>query len=168
MSRHRLHVANSFLSIVGCPGRDTKNPGRDLPHCYPCRDLKMMSRPPFSPTKQIRSRHQNGVATPLSFRPGRDLKFHVATSLLPSYSSPGCNTKKDLATATPLVQVATPTGRRDLTLSGPGRAHRASRPCPARLAPCLSRPQIWVATQRWNLAVAILASALHFFFKLLQ
>ena len=40
MSRHQFHVATSFPPTVGFPGRDTKNPGRDLPHCHPCRDLK--------------------------------------------------------------------------------------------------------------------------------
>ena len=40
MSRHQFHVATSFLPTVGFPGCDTKIPGRDLPHCHPCRDLK--------------------------------------------------------------------------------------------------------------------------------
>ena len=33
MSRHQIHVATPFMPTVGFPGRD-------LPHCYPCRDLK--------------------------------------------------------------------------------------------------------------------------------
>ena len=33
MSRHQFHVATSFFPKVGFRGRD-------LPHCYPCRDLK--------------------------------------------------------------------------------------------------------------------------------
>ena len=40
MSRHQFHVATSFQPTVGFPSRDTKNPGRDLPHCHPCHDLK--------------------------------------------------------------------------------------------------------------------------------
>ena len=39
--------------------------GRDLPHCYPCRDLKVMSRHPIQP-----------AAT----QPGRDVPFLAATS----------------------------------------------------------------------------------------
>ena len=80
MSRHQFHVATSFLPTVGFPGRDTKNPGCDLPHCNPCRDLKndvaasnqlspisatsrryfSMSRPPLLPPM---SRPQNDVTT---------------------------------------------------------------------------------------------------------
>ena len=79
MSRHQIHVATPFLPTVGFPGRDTKNPGRDLLHCYPCRDIKFMSRRRFCLTKadqvatplpcsdltsnQTRSRHQIDVAT---------------------------------------------------------------------------------------------------------
>ena len=65
MSRHQIHVATPFLPTVGFPGRDTKNPGRDLLHCHPCRDIISMSRHRFRPTKA------DQVATPL---PGRDLK----------------------------------------------------------------------------------------------
>ena len=39
MSRHQFHAATSFLPTVGFPGCDTTNPGRDLPHYHPCRDL---------------------------------------------------------------------------------------------------------------------------------
>ena len=35
MSRHQFHVATSFLHTVGFPGRDAKNPGRDLPFAQP-------------------------------------------------------------------------------------------------------------------------------------
>ena len=67
MSRHRFHVATSFLPTVKFLGRDTKNPGHDLPHCHLCRDLK------------------NDVATSnqLSFisATSRHRFFHVATSL---------------------------------------------------------------------------------------
>ena len=51
MSRHQFHVAISFLPIVGFPGRETKIPGRDLPHSRPCCDIKSMSRRRFFPTK---------------------------------------------------------------------------------------------------------------------
>ena len=37
-----------------------QNPGRDLPHCHPCRDLKMMSRPQAQPSQVVTS------------KPGRD------------------------------------------------------------------------------------------------
>ena len=43
MSRHQIHVTTPFLPTVGFPGRDTKNPGRNLLHCYPCRDIISMS-----------------------------------------------------------------------------------------------------------------------------
>ena len=85
MSRHQFYVATSFLPTVGFPGRDTKNPGRDLPYCHPCRDLKMMSRlqaqsSQFQPghdahlwslpqANQTRSRPQGHVAT--SSRPSQ-------------------------------------------------------------------------------------------------
>ena len=59
MSRHHFHVATSFLPTVGFPGRDTKIPGRDLPHNRPCCDIKSMSRRRFFPTKAYQ------VATPL-------------------------------------------------------------------------------------------------------
>ena len=86
MSRHQFHVATSLLRTVGFLGRDTKYPGRDLPHCHPCRDLKndvatsnqfssifatsrrhfSMSRPPLLPSM---SRPQIDVAT--SSRPSQ-------------------------------------------------------------------------------------------------
>ena len=59
MSRHQFHVETSFLPTVGFPGRDTKIPGRDLPHSRPCRDIKSMSRRRFCPRKAYQ------VATPL-------------------------------------------------------------------------------------------------------
>ena len=64
MLRHQIHVATPFLPTVGFPGRDTKNSGRNLPHCHPCRDILSMSRRRFYPTKA------DQVATSL---PGRDL-----------------------------------------------------------------------------------------------
>ena len=48
-----------------------QNPGRDLPHCHPCRDLKMMSRPQIQLAKSqpqiLRSQLQKAI-------PRRDLK----------------------------------------------------------------------------------------------
>ena len=114
MSRHQFYVATSFLPIVRFLGRDTKIPGRDLPHCRPCRDIKSMSRRRFRPAKA------DQVATPL---PGRDLTLLLKAS---SMSQP--------------------------------------RPTSPSLDQTRSRPQTWVATQHWNLAVAIPAFALHQFF----
>ena len=116
MSRHQFYVATSFLPTMGFPGRDTKIPGRDLPHCRPCRDIKSMSRRRFRLAKAYQ------IATPL---PGRDLTLLLKAS---SMSQP--------------------------------------RPTSPSLDQTRSRPQTWVATQHWNLAVAIPASALHqnFFF----
>ena len=105
ISRHQIHVATPFLPIVGFPGRDTKNPGRDLPHCHPCRDLISMSRCRFRPTKadqvalplpcryltsnQTRSRHQIDVATSTSPNPQRTpffFFFFKSSDSLPCYS----------------------------------------------------------------------------------
>ena len=77
MSRHQIHVATSnscrdtVSAHIGFPGRDTKNPGRDLLHCHPCRDIISMSRCRFHPTKV------DQVATPL---PGRDLTSNQTRS----------------------------------------------------------------------------------------
>ena len=77
MSRHQFHVATSFLPTVGFPGRDTKIPGRDLPHSRSCRDIKSMSRRHFCPTKAHK------VATPLpvaTSKLGRDLVLEIGSS----------------------------------------------------------------------------------------
>ena len=120
MSRHQFHVATSFLPTVGFPGRD-------LPHCHPCRDLKndvaTSSRPSKLPTlsQPQNSRLQLGFSC-------HDTKNDVAT---PTPSSLGCDAKRC----------------RDLALSGPGHARVAqvvgarwrcrarSRLCPAHLLP---------------------------------
>ena len=105
MSRHQIHVATPFLPTVGFPGRDTKNLGRDLLHCYPCHDIKFMSRGRFRPTKadqvatplpcrdltsnQSRSRHQIDVATSTGPNPQRTPFFFFlfkSSSSLPCYS----------------------------------------------------------------------------------
>ena len=71
-----------------------------------------MSRPPFCPTKQIRSQPQNGVATPIPNRLGRDLK----TRLRPQW---------------PVSPLATPKiGRHPshVVTSKPGRDPKQTRP----------------------------------------
>ena len=89
---------------------------------------KSRSRPP---TLLPMSRPQNDVATShpscnaLKPKPGRDLKAksrpQIAQSNLCQVATP-----KRMSQRQPLlVQVATPTGHRDLALPGPGRAHRA-------------------------------------------
>ena len=79
MSRHQIHVVTSHTIahvVTSNPCRDTvsthsgisrsrhQKPGRDLPHCYPCRDLNS-AQPHFC-----------YVATPF---------FHVATSLVAAH-----------------------------------------------------------------------------------
>ena len=163
MSRHQFHVATSLLSIMRFPGRDEIHvatshtaahvatskmmsrhqlssapfllrrdaifPCRDLPCCHPCRDLK------------------NDVATSIPTGQITTKIFQVATPK----GHPTSRPQFDVATPTPLVQVATPTGRRDLALSGPSRARVAQavgarwrccacfcargHPCPAHLLP---------------------------------
>ena len=96
MSGHQFHVATSFLPTVGFFRSRHKNPGRNLPHCLPCRDLKMMSRP------QIGLPQLCYDATPF---------FHVATSLLLSQNSPGRNLKKGAATP---ISIGQPESGRDI------------------------------------------------------
>ena len=82
MSRHQFYVATSFLPTVGFPGRDTKNPGRDLPHCHPCRDFKMMSQ-----LQAQSSQFQAGRDLKLT-RPGRDLKVMSRPQVAPHSFQP--------------------------------------------------------------------------------
>ena len=123
MSRHQFHVATSFLPTMGFPGRDTKNPGRDLPHYYPCRDLqsnwlKSQVVQPETYYNPARSRRHFLVATSCPTKPGRDLK---------SMSRPqtGPNPQRPLfffflvvtqPSSTQLSQVATPISGHDLKL----------------------------------------------------
>ena len=90
MSRHRFHVATSFLPTVGFPSRDTKNPGHDLPHCHPCRDLKMMSRPQIQLGQITTSNSQ--VATPKGHPTSRP-QIHVATPFLLNQNKQGRDLK---------------------------------------------------------------------------
>ena len=162
----------------------------------PCCDIKSVSRhhPCLS-----RSRHQNQVATFLEATLCRDInfmsrhrfcpqwafqvatpKFHVATSLGATHvatsklmSRPQVAPQIQVTTLSSLNQVATSLRCRDF--KSPNLCHDMKfmsqpRPTSPSLNQTRSRPQIWVATQHWNLAVAIPASALHqnffsFFFK---
>ena len=90
MSRHQFYVATSFLPIVEFPGRDTKNPGRDLPHCHPCHDLKndAATSNPTKPGRDLKIRSRP-ASVPLTERPCRHLKTLVATPNLLSPIQPG-------------------------------------------------------------------------------
>ena len=116
MSRHQIHVATSHTIAhvaTSNPCRDAvsshsgisrsrcQNPGRDLPHCYPCHDLEndvatstqlspisatsrrhfSMSRPPLLPPM---SRPQNDVAT--SIPTGQNPRSSI---LRPTATQPG-------------------------------------------------------------------------------
>ena len=153
ISCHDLVSAHSGISRSR-----RKKLGCDLPHCYPCRDLKndVATSTQLSPISATSRRHFFHVATSLA-------ATHVATSKMMSRhqfqlakSQPNffqsqlqkATPRRDL---NPKVQVATPTGRRDLALSGPGRARVAQavgsrwrcrarccapgRPCLAHLLP---------------------------------
>ena len=138
MSRHRFHVATSFLPTVGFPGRDTTNPGRDLPHCHPCRDLKN-DVATSNPTSQITTSNFQ-VATPKG-HPTSLPQIHVVTPFLPNQNKRGRDTKFTVSSCDTKIpgrpagdllqpsQVATPLPSRDLT---PNQTR--------------SRPQIEVAT----------------------
>ena len=99
LSAGRQVAARCVRAWLACPGRDAKARSRrqgqvatsfptkpqassrlhsqvatswtSKPSCY----VNPMSRPPFRPTKQTRLRPQNKVVTPISNRPGRDLKM---------------------------------------------------------------------------------------------
>ena len=116
MSRHQIHVATSHTVAhvaTSNPCRDTdsahsgisrsrhQKPGRDLPHCYPCRDLKndvatltqlspisatlrrhfSMSRPPLLPPMSL---PQNDV--PTSIPTGQN---PMSSILRPTATQPG-------------------------------------------------------------------------------
>ena len=98
-------------------------------------------------------------------------KIHVATSLAATHvatsklmSRPQVAPQIQVTTLSSLNQVATSLRCRDFR--SPSLCHDMKfmsqpRPTSPSLNQTRSRPQIWVATQHWNLAVAILASALH-------
>ena len=90
-SRRQFHVATSWrLTHVATsnPCRDAvsthsgisrlrhQKPGRDLPHCYPCRDLKMMPRPQLSSAPFLLRRDAIFPCRDISCcHPCRDLKM---------------------------------------------------------------------------------------------
>ena len=107
MSRHRFHVATSFLPIVGLPGRDTEihvatsHTTAHVETSNPCHDA--VSTQP----KQTRSRRHFLVATscPTKLGPtqpsqvttpiyGRDLKLLLKASSMSQPQNPSCNTLK--------------------------------------------------------------------------
>ena len=200
MSRHRFHVATSFLPIVELPGHDTKIQVATSHTAAHVATSKFMSRHRFCPTKanqvatplpgrdptpnQTRSRPQIDVATSNSphfssgrnptrsypAQPGRDTHFWSRPQAAPQGFPPCRNLKIQVATLSSLNQVATSLRCRDFRSPSPGHDMKfmsQPRPTSPSLNQTRSRPQIWVATQRWNLVVAIPASALHqfFFFK---
>ena len=116
MSRHQFHVSTSFLPTVGFPGRDTKNLGRDLPHCHPCRDLKMMSRHQVQPSQVVTS------------KPSRDQPLFPSQNALVATQKPGSRRQTFRRQS---IQVATSISGRDLKLTRPGRDLKV-----------MSRPQI--------------------------
>ena len=151
MSRHQFHVATSLEATL-CRDIDFMSRPPTLPpmsrhhihvatspHCYPCRDLKMMSRHPINLAPLLLRRD--------AISPCRDVPCCHPCRDIDMMS----RHRHDVATSTPLVQVATPTGRRDLALSGPGRGRVAqvvgarwryracccarSRPCPTHQLP---------------------------------
>ena len=144
MSRHQIHVATSHTVAhvaTSNPCRNTvsahsgisksrrQKPGRDLPHCYPCRDLKndvatltqlspisatsrrhfSMSRPPLLPPM---SRPQNDVAT--SIPTGQNLKSSI---LRPTATQPGHDATSRSRPQVQPNQVATSNPCRDLNRS---------------------------------------------------
>ena len=81
MSRHRFHVATSFLPIVGLPGHDTEihvatsHTAAHVATSNPCRDA--VSAQP----KQTRSRRHFLVATPRPTKLGPTQPSQVATPI---------------------------------------------------------------------------------------
>ena len=89
-----LVSAQSRISRSRC-----QNPGLDLPHCYPCRDLKMMSRPQIQLAKsqpqifrsQLRKAIQRRDLKSMSRRCFRPIRTHdVATSKRGRDTNPQC------------------------------------------------------------------------------
>ena len=80
MSRHQFHVATSFLPTVGFPGRDTKNPCRDLKS-----PLKASNTVATSKFQVATLSRLTQVATSNRCRylklsiPSRNMDFHVTT-----------------------------------------------------------------------------------------
>ena len=107
MSRHRFHVATSFLPIVGLPGRDTEihvatsHTAAHVATSNPCHDAVLAQ------LKQSRSRRHFLVATsrPTKLGPiqpsqvatpnsGSDLKLLLKASSMSQPQNPSCNTLK--------------------------------------------------------------------------
>ena len=73
MSRHRFHVATSIScrdlvsTHSGISRSRRQTPGRDLPHCYPCRDLKndVATSTQLSPISATSRRHLSMSRPPL-------------------------------------------------------------------------------------------------------
>ena len=146
MSRHQIHVATSHTVAhvaTSNPCRDTvfahsgisrsrrQKPGRDLPHCYPCRDLKndvatstqlspisatsrrhfSMLRPPLLPPM---SRHQYQLAKILGrhpetyCNPARSRRHFLAATSHPT--KPGRDLTSNQTRSRPQILVVTSTG----------------------------------------------------------
>ena len=131
MSRHRFHVATSFLPTVGFPGRDTEthvatshiaahvatsNPCHDAVSAQPKQTrlrrhfLVATSRP-----TKLGSTQPSQVATPIS---GRDLKLLLKASSMSQPQNPSCNTLKpkpgcDL-TSMSRLQITQPMSRHEI------------------------------------------------------
>ena len=167
MSRHQIGVATPLSPpqvATSKRGRDTVSPAQPpsqvatsffqvatfwsftyVATSFPCHDLV----PAHSGTP--RSRHRNPCRDLPHCRPCRDIKFMSRRRFRPA--------KAD--------QVTTPLPGRDLTLLLKASSMSQPRLTSPSLNQTRSQPQTWVATQHWNLAVAIPASALHqiFFFS---
>ena len=109
MSRHQSMSRLQFLTgqvatPVSC---------RDLLETNLCRNINFMSRPHFCHSEISKSRRQHPGGDLPHCHPCRDLINDVVTSTQPSPIFTTSRPRLHVATQTPLVQVATPTGRRD-------------------------------------------------------
>ena len=90
---------------------------RNLLETNLCRDIDFKSRPPFCHSEISKSRRQHPGRDLHHCHQCRDLINDVATSTQPSPISATSRSRLHVATPTPLVQVATPIGRRDTNAS---------------------------------------------------
>ena len=139
----------------------------------PCRDIKSVWRHHPGLSRSRPSWRLPYVATSTSCRD--TVSAHSGLSRLrhrnPCRDLPHCRPCRDIKSMSQrrfppakADQVATPLLGRELTLLLKDSSMSQPRPTSHSLNQTKSRPQTWVATQHWNLAVAILASALHQFF----
>ena len=144
MLRDQFHVATSFLPTVGFPSRDTKIPGRDLPHCHPCRDLKNdVATSSFQLCRNLKILGCNTLKT----NPGRDLKSMSRPQTVHPRSQRGFSCHDQGLLTRNLSQATTPKrmSRHQLLQSrSQCQNNVATSPCLAQVARALPRP--WVRT----------------------